>query len=124
MKVNFDCLSILVNICLVDDKWQPSVLTVRHPLANLHQSALQPVTPPPLQASSCQHPLMCPRPLPGSSFFPPPVDWQPRMRVTYVSAREHLSLEPSLWLPYGFLLFLSLPPYFPVHPTAVLYIVI
>ena len=67
---------------------------------------------------------MFPRPLPGSSFFPPPVDWQPRMRVTCVSAREHLSLEPSLWLPYGFLLFLSFPPYFPVHPKAVLCAVI
>lgn len=46
MKVNFDCLSILANICLVDDKWQPAVLTVRHPQTNLHQSALQSVTPP------------------------------------------------------------------------------
>jgi len=107
MKVNFDCHSILANICLVDDKWQPSVLTVSAPLlTNLHQSALQPVKhPPPSSGVILSAPVDMPQTSRRIEFLPSPtVDWQPWMRVTYVSGREHLSLEPSplasLWLPF------------------------
>lgn len=74
MKVNFDCLSILANICLVDDKWQPSVLTVPHPLTNLHQSALQPVTPPPPPSSGVilSAPVDVPQTSPRIEFLPSP----------------------------------------------------